>query len=435
MEYIYTSFVFIISIIEAALFYHVVCRRKIVEITYKQLLPFIVLYIVQIFFVQFQVTGLLQNILIALLYYFVGVFITETNWLQNIKYWIICLLLSSVFEQIICQILEKHITVSENHYGFVNVITCILVTFILNVIEKVCEKKINEKEKTYSTKVFRIIVPIICAVTIGSSYIAYVMEEVNIKGKESITLFILLVAIIGVFIGIIVVLHLSQQKEHFEMLAKLENRYNQQQKAYFTMMLEKETETKRFRHDILNHLLCIQNQLEREQYYDAQSYVDSVLNEIGRIREMQYDVGNENVNVLLNYYLLPVRETCSILIEGYLGKLECISPMDLCTIISNLLKNAIEAIDTGGTIKVYFIRKEKYLQIKVLNTYHNIPQINKMGEIKTSKLDRENHGYGIANVKRVVDKNHGEFECYMQDNYFCVEIILPTRPFTTKNNR
>lgn len=128
MEYIYTSFVFIISIIEAALFYHVVCRRKIVEITYKQLLPFIVLYIVQIFFVQFQVTGLLQNILVAFLYYLVGVIFTGTTYIRNIKYWIICLLLSSVFEQIICQILEKHITVSENHYGFVNVITCILVT-------------------------------------------------------------------------------------------------------------------------------------------------------------------------------------------------------------------------------------------------------------------------------------------------------------------
>ena len=63
MEYIYTSFVFIISIIEAALFYHVVCRRKIVEITYKQLLSFIGLYIVQMLLVGLQARGLPQNIL------------------------------------------------------------------------------------------------------------------------------------------------------------------------------------------------------------------------------------------------------------------------------------------------------------------------------------------------------------------------------------
>ena len=37
MEYIYASFVFILSIIEATLFYHVVCRRKILKVTYKQI--------------------------------------------------------------------------------------------------------------------------------------------------------------------------------------------------------------------------------------------------------------------------------------------------------------------------------------------------------------------------------------------------------------
>ena len=68
MEYIYTSFVFIISIIEAALFYHVICRRKILKVTYKQFLPFMGLHIVQMLLVGFQVRGLLQNILIALLY-------------------------------------------------------------------------------------------------------------------------------------------------------------------------------------------------------------------------------------------------------------------------------------------------------------------------------------------------------------------------------
>ena len=46
MEYIYASFVFILSIIEATLFYHVVCRRKILKVTYKQFLSFMGLYIV-----------------------------------------------------------------------------------------------------------------------------------------------------------------------------------------------------------------------------------------------------------------------------------------------------------------------------------------------------------------------------------------------------
>ena len=108
MEYIYASFVFILSIIEATLFYHVVCRRKILKVTYKQFLSFMGLYIVQMLLVGFQVRGLLQNILIALLYYLVGVFLTGTNWFQNIKYWMISLFLSAVLEEVIYLSICKH---------------------------------------------------------------------------------------------------------------------------------------------------------------------------------------------------------------------------------------------------------------------------------------------------------------------------------------
>ena len=121
MEYIYASFVFILSIIEATLFYHVVCRRKILKVTYKQFLSFMGLYIVQMLLVGFQVRGLLQNILIALLYYLVGVFLTGTNWFQNIKYWMISLFLSAVLEEVIYLSIWQHFLPKEEGYGIGNI--------------------------------------------------------------------------------------------------------------------------------------------------------------------------------------------------------------------------------------------------------------------------------------------------------------------------
>ena len=102
-------------------------------------------------------------------------------------------------------------------------------------------------------------------------------------------------------------MHISEQREAFKLQAELENRYNSQQKEYFLLLLRKEEETKRFRHDILNHLLCLQDQLKRENYSDAKLYLDNVLKDLNVIREMQYDVGNEIFNVLLiNYQLKNV---------------------------------------------------------------------------------------------------------------------------------
>lgn len=424
MEYIYTSFVFIISIIEAALFYHVICRRKIVEIAYKQLLPFVGLYVVQMFLVGFQARGLLQNILIALLYYLTGIFFTGTNWFQNIKYWFICWLLSAVLEAVIFLSIWQHFFPKGKGFGIGNIYTCITVIVILYIINKFIKTKIGEEEINVP-KISRIMLPVICSVIFAISYMIYAMDQTNHEGQKFFAYIILLVAILGIGIIVVMLLHISQQKENFRLQAELENRYNDQQKAYFMMMLEQQEETKRFRHDILNHLLCIQDQMRRGHYPEAETYVSNVLNKLDAIRGMQYDVGNEVVNVLLNYYLLPVREQCNIGIDGYLGNLEHISQMDLCTIISNLLKNAVEAVDKDGEIEVHIVRKEKYVQVDIHNSCKTTPQVSRMEEIKTSKADKENHGYGLDNVKKTVEKNYGKFQYYVKGTWFYTETILP----------
>lgn len=425
MEYIYTSFVFVISIIEASLFYQVICRRKLAEVKYTFFIPIIALYFVEILCVGMQIRGLPQNIIIMLLYYLVGVIFTETGCIENIKFWLLCLLLSSAVEQIVYQVVWSRFFTQVQGYGAGSVFTCVSVTLILIFFNKIFSKKVDDDIDSFSAKIFWVLTPIACAIILGISYIAYMMEQVDSEEQRTLTLCILLVAILGIGIVIIIIVRILQQKESFRIEAEMENLYNQQQRTYFTLMLDKENETKRFRHDILNHLLCMQDILKQKHYRDAEAYLDSVLKELNTIREMQYDVGNEVVNVLLNFYLIPIREHCNISIEGYLGKLECVSQMDLCTIVSNLLKNAVEAVETGGNIRVNIIRKEKYVQIDITNTYKSNPEMRETDRLETTKADKENHGYGIDNAKKAVFKYHGEFQYYMEENWFKVEIVLP----------
>lgn len=90
------------------------------------------------------------------------------------------------------------------------------------------------------------------------------------------------------------------------------------------------------------------------------------------------------------------------------------------------MKNAVEAVDNDGKIAVHIVRKEKYVKVDIRNSCKTVPQINRMGEIETSKADKENHGYGLGNIKKTVEKNHGKFQYYVKDKCFYTEIILLT---------
>ena len=107
---------------------------------------------------------------------------------------------------------------------------------------------------------------------------------------------------------------------------------------------------------------------------------------------------------------------------------EHISNIDFCALVMNLLDNAIEAvmrIGDGGKRKIELkisVWEEKLL-IKVSNTYdpNNVIQTDKLFE--TSKSDKNNHGYGLMIIKRIVEKNGGVYNI-KQDELFSVSILI-----------
>lgn len=65
---------------------------------------------------------------------------------------------------------------------------------------------------------------------------------------------------------LVIVFRIFQQKEYFEMQSIMEKKYNEEQREYFIRLLEKEEETRGFRHDMINHLLCMQNAIANRNY-------------------------------------------------------------------------------------------------------------------------------------------------------------------------
>ena len=215
--------------------------------------------------------------------------------------------------------------------------------------------------------------------------------------------------------------------QNYSMQVQILEKQNEQQREYFEQLLKKEQDTRQFRHDLISELLELKSYSERGEYAKLDDYLAEMLGEISGISERQYDVGNDIVNTIVNYYLLPIRNSCNIKVKGYMEEEQTVSQRDLCILVSNLVKNAVEAVEKVQTRqrKILFevCQGKKALNIRVENTVE--------GEIKirggfpiTMKEDKKNHGLGILNVKTIVERYQGNYTCKVEKNWFVADVFL-----------
>ena len=52
-------------------------------------------------------------------------------------------------------------------------------------------------------------------------------------------------------------------------------------------------------------------------------------------------------------------------------------------------------------------------------------RIENTDNIETIKGDKENHGFGLANIRKRLDENHGNLDIEAKDYEFCIKATLP----------
>ena len=97
-------------------------------------------------------------------------------------------------------------------------------------------------------------------------------------------------------------------------------------------------------------------------------------------------------------------------------------------LLSNLLNNAIEATEK--------CEKEKVIHVKFVKEYGNIilsvknhymePLIEVEGGFLTTKRHgKSNHGIGIKNALKVIEKYQGTYNICTDDNEFSFSVLIP----------
>ena len=108
------------------------------------------------------------------------------------------------------------------------------------------------------------------------------------------------------------------------------------------MLDEKDTEMRKFRHDFRKHMMCVISMLEGNSFSDAENYIRGLTNKFNETVPL-YKTGNYIADAILSDKAQECKDKGIIFKFAGVIPEKNINPLELCTILSNSLDNAIEA--------------------------------------------------------------------------------------------
>ena len=207
----------------------------------------------------------------------------------------------------------------------------------------------------------------------------------------------------------------------------------QEREYYFTqcqLMQESVDKMKAYRHDIKLHLGTLKDFTTNNKVDEATVYLNNLIGNIGDSESFS-DTGNVAFDSIINFKLKDVLDdNINLQIKIFVPPVLNIETIDVVTILGNLLDNAFDAVAKveDKMIRLTVEADKGNLFIKMENTFDGEVKYT-AGEdgttqiIATNKKEDE-HGYGLKNIRKSVEKYNGHMDISHDDNVFSVGILL-----------
>lgn len=371
--------------------------------------------------------------LINLLGNIVALFIITCNYKANILKKIAC----AVFLYVFMLLVEVGVAVSTGYLGISSLTHgtyakpsgMIVVSIILFVVSLIFQN-VKTIKKNEIVKIEEWIA--IITVPIASIYILiHTLDYDDIEQSVAIS------SVAATLIINVIVFHLYTvlSKTYQE---KLDSAMYEQEMTYYfnqcTYMAKNEEKTLRLKHDMKNHLLALSEYFKACNSEQGEKYISNLIGEELEGQKNWSNTGNIIVDSILNFKLNEA-ENKGVNVYADISvpnNLEMDAP-DITVIIGNLLDNTLQAVEKLPIPLRKILVLLKYdkgrLFIKVENSFDgNIKK--KDGRFETMKTGAD-HGYGMKNVERVLEKyegcvqyEHNEYMFYAKCMIYVKENVL-----------
>lgn len=201
------------------------------------------------------------------------------------------------------------------------------------------------------------------------------------------------------------------------------------QKSYYEKLEQNQAEIRRFRHDMNNHLSTVRSLFDSGNLKDAGDYLREL--ETQMTVHTRVFCKNSIVNAVLNAkYNLAQEHGIDSFFHIDLDRLAGMDSVSLCSLFSNTLDNAIEASlripdpkERRMSVKAR-VTENGYFTCEVTNAKKNRILLDEKGQIQSDKGDLTIHGFGLSNVREIVEKYDGTMDISYTEDIFTVTILI-----------
>ena len=230
-------------------------------------------------------------------------------------------------------------------------------------------------------------------------------------------------AVVFIFVLLILFVYVSDAKEKLQHINKLNEQCIKYQKDYYMEIIKCDEEMRAFKHDVNKHYEVLGMLINEKNWSRAQQYIC----QLSKTKDSNkvYKTGNSIADYIINGKIKRIKKqgNVEITVLGKFPKDIIIADTDLCIILGNALDNAEEALEKVLENKKLSIEIKSYKQVLFIEIVNSSIHVETKS-LKTTKKDKINHGYGLENIRNVVEKYGGQITTKYQNMCFSLKIEL-----------
>lgn len=282
---------------------------------------------------------------------------------------------------------------------------------------------IKERIRKISVKQYTIYAVITAYVLINIGEILFLIGH-ELSDKDYI--FLILDAIFIIFINLYLfyVLDTLDENKNLKYKIALYERQAQSNYEYYMRQMESRKTVLSVIHDVKKHINVLKELKQESEMIEIQNYSQAFENMVAPLLLNQF-CENTILNIIINDKMDYCRKNgiqFEVDIQGI--QIDFMKPIDVTTIVGNLLDNAVEACEKADSKQIIFkmhpFNGFTYLQIS--NTYAE--EIKWDGKGRPISKKEEGHGIGLENVEKILRNYNGTMQLMQENTMFIVEVIF-----------
>lgn len=225
---------------------------------------------------------------------------------------------------------------------------------------------------------------------------------------------------------------------HTRMSVRVLNYEKESAQGYAAAVRERIDAVRRVKHDTMHHINACNMLYTQGEYQRLGEYLQRLQTDGDAIAPLQY-----SNHIMIDYIVMTFSkkaEEKQIRLQTDIAVLPelSISDSDLCSLLNNIMQNAMDACMRLHDAEKRWIRLEIHAdENKVFFTCENSCDgyfLQDGGRYLTTKQDGTSHGYGLSIIRGLCRNNGGAMASEINGNRFIIKVALPYRPANEKGD-